>query len=690
MRTKARFSATELAAPLTLLLLSLLSVAGFVFARRAVHSDERRLLKKSGGEVAAVLSSSANSIASSLHLLGNIYDAGGPSFANAAKPLLTASVASIGVAEIVGNDVVVRAMEGSGPSVGEHLDGERADVFRGAAQSNGLLTARIDAAESGPPTLIFASGRLGRLVVFAETSIHPDQPSPAGANTPFDDVEVALYRTPTADPQNLLMTTTTQLPFASPRDERMITVGGEYWLVVTAPRGPIASTQARAVPWIILGGGLGIAAMASGALALATRRRQYALNLVDQRTAELHRAMLDLESARAAADDANRAKSQFLSRMSHELRTPLNAVLGFAQLLQLADLERPEQESVGHIIKGGNHLLTLINEVLDISRVESGDITMSPESVLAGEVVEETINLLQPLAAERSIHLSASREGCAEYVFADRQRLKQILLNLISNAIKYNRAGGSVTLSCEHSSPTRLRLKVTDTGAGIAKENLALAFVPFERLGADRTDIEGSGIGLALSRRLAEAMGGDVGVESEVGTGSTFWIELPLVEGAVDRYERLDEPQLVAAPIEMPSTSVRNVLYIEDNVANLILVERIVAHRPDLRIIPAMQGRLGLDLARQQRPEIILLDLHLPDTDGEHVLQQLRDDPITRSIPVIIISADATTTQIQRLQTAGASAYITKPINVRELLRLLDDHLPVDPDSRGREVAQSS
>ena len=613
-------------------------------------------------------------------MLGDVYAAdplADKAFADGATPLLSGGLTSIGVVEIVDRKAVVRATTGAAAARGTTLDGERASLYERAASTKSLISERIDIVPGGQSVLAFAAGRDDGLVVFADLAIAPNKAVPSSAQSPFGELAGALYRTPTADPQNLLLSTTTKMPFTGTVDERTITVGAEKWLLVTVAKRPISGAQSRTLPWIILFGGLVVAAMAAAALGIATRRRHYALSLVEARTADLRRAMIDLETARATADDANRAKSQFLSRMSHELRTPLNAVLGFAQLLQLADLEQAEQDSVGHIIKGGNHLLTLINEVLDISRIESGDINMSPESVLASDVVEETINLLRPLAAERSINLSASADAmCIQYVFADRQRLKQIMLNLLSNAIKYNRVGGTVSLTCDRPSPTRMRLKVTDTGPGIAAADMGLLFVPFERLGADRTDVEGTGIGLALSRRLAEAMGGEIGVESELGRGSTFWIELPLVEGAVDRFERLDEHLHVVKPCSAQATCVRNVLYIEDNLANLTLVERIVAHRPDLRIIPAMQGRLGIDLARQQHPAIILLDLHLPDTDGEHVLQQLRDDPVTRSIPVVIISADATAGQVQRLQTAGASAYITKPINVRELLGLLDDHLP--------------
>jgi len=258
-------------------------------------------------------------------------------------------------------------------------------------------------------------------------------------------------------------------------------------------------------------------------------------------------------------------------------------------------------------------------------------------------------------------------------VYADRQRVKQILINLMSNAIKYNRAGGSVAVRCT-CGESSLQIGVTDTGPGISSELLGMLFVPFERLGAEHGDIEGTGIGLALSRRLAEAMGGTLSCETAVGKGSTFLLELPLVEGPVERFVRLGPTIDQSEPSASP-TARRKLLYIEDNLSNLRLVERLLESRPDVELIAAMQGRLGLELTRQHLPAAVLLDLHLPDIDGSEVLRHLREDPTTSSIPVIIVSADATTGQVRRLLSSGAYAYLTKPLDVRELLALLDEIL---------------
>lgn len=384
-----------------------------------------------------------------------------------------------------------------------------------------------------------------------------------------------------------------------------------------------------------------------------------------------HRAEDARREAQEAAEDANRSKSQFLSRMSHELRTPLNSVLGFGQLLALEDLSDAQRDSVDHILKGGRHLLNLINEVLDISRIEAGELALSPEAVLAADVVKDAVDLMRPLAGQRGITLSVDGSGaCDCHVFADRQRVHQVLLNLLSNAAKYNRIQGTVVVSCKQDDPDWLSISVTDTGMGIPAERLGMLFTAFERLGAEHGSEEGTGIGLALSKRLTEAMGGTLEAVSALGQGSTFTLRLPRVEGPVDRYERLNGRASAPERTEAPR---RVVLHIEDNLANLTLVERILEQRPGLEVVAAMYGRLGLELANDHRPDIVLLDLHLPDMSGDQVLQRLRDNPATATIPVVIVSADATPGQVQRLLSAGAAAYLTKPIDVRELLRLIDD-----------------
>lgn len=394
---------------------------------------------------------------------------------------------------------------------------------------------------------------------------------------------------------------------------------------------------------------------------------------------ENSRLFVEAQQSRAAADQANAAKSEFLSRMSHELRTPLNAILGFAQLLGMDDLNQRQTQGIHHILQAGQHLLGLINEVLDITRIETGHLAFSPEPISVRDVVSESVELVRTLAERWDVHLYITALGseAAEdnYVVADRQRLKQILLNLLTNAIKYNRPGGDVIIDSQSLPNERLRLRVTDTGPGIPAEKLERLFIPFDRLDAEQGPVEGTGLGLALAQRLMKIMGGRLGVESVVGSGSTFWIELPLTQRPArpaPGSERMVQP--------IPTLPTRQtVLYVEDNLSNLQLVEHILAYRPGVQLLATAYGHASLTQAHDHQPDLILLDLNLPDMPGYEVLQRLRADPHTRDIPVVIVSADATPGQVKRLLEIGARAYLTKPLDVSEFLRVMDSCLHTPP-----------
>ena len=377
--------------------------------------------------------------------------------------------------------------------------------------------------------------------------------------------------------------------------------------------------------------------------------------------------------ARLEAERASRAKSDFLSRMSHDLRTPLNAILGFAQLLEMDELSPEQSDSVRQILRGGRHLLELINEVLDIARIEAGHLSLSPEPVAVSDVVSQVIDLVKPLGAQQRIAITAedSPDHAAVHARADRQRLTQVLLNLVGNAVKYNRSGGSVRVAYGVRGE-RVRVSVTDTGAGIRPEKLALLFQPFERLGADQTAIEGTGLGLAVCKGLTEAMSGRIGVESVVDSGTTFWIELPRADSLAPR----DAPAAAAVDARAAASVGGTVLYIEDNRSNVRLLERLLSRRHGVRLLTGASGDEGLALARAERPDLILLDLHLPDLPGEEVLRRLWANTATRAIPVAVLSADATMNQRKRLLAAGAVAYLTKPLELAALLKLLDETLP--------------
>ncbi|PQV63131.1 PAS domain S-box-containing protein [Abditibacterium utsteinense] len=379
----------------------------------------------------------------------------------------------------------------------------------------------------------------------------------------------------------------------------------------------------------------------------------------------------EAEAAREEAERANLAKSEFLSRMSHELRTPLNAILGFGQLLEMADLRPSDAQSADQIVKAGRHLLGLINEVLDIARIESGHMNISLEAVGAREILMEALDLVRPLAAARRITIDdAQVRNASLYLTADRQRLKQILLNLLSNAVKYNCEAGRVTLHVSlhiEEKGEMVRLGVSDTGKGLTPDLLERIGTPFDRLGAETSGIEGTGVGLALSQRLAGAMNTSLEVESQVGRGTRFWIDLPR---ALDPHTA---PQTPAPWLNAVAATRLVVLYIEDNPSNLQLVQKLLSHRPEIRLLNAMQGDLGLELARSHRPDLILLDMHLPDVSGLEILARLQQNPLTAAIPVVVLSADATPGQVRRALEAGAQSYLPKPLEVRDFFACLDN-----------------
>jgi PAS domain S-box-containing protein len=390
-----------------------------------------------------------------------------------------------------------------------------------------------------------------------------------------------------------------------------------------------------------------------------TRHRDHLEKLVGERTHEL-------VAARDAAEQANRAKGEFLSSMSHELRTPMNAILGFSQLLELdRGLEPRAAGYVHEILRAGHHLLALINEVLDLARIESGRMSLSPEALPLADVVHDAVTLVGPLARQHDVALGVDAlRGLV--VHADRLRLRQVLLNLLSNAVKYNRAGGSVRVRAEVRDMFTVRIGVVDTGIGIAAQHLPQLFQPFSRIGGSRA--EGTGIGLSICERLVRLMGGQIGVQSQPGTGSEFWIDLPR-----DDLAEAPPPRAAAgtgAPAAQPGRHAR-VLYIEDNPANLTLVEMIVQRHPGVELQTAPSGSLGLDLARSGRPDLVLLDIHLPDIDGFEVLARLRADAATRTLPVVAVTAQAMPDDVKRVLAAGFDGYLAKPLDLARFDALL-------------------
>lgn len=369
---------------------------------------------------------------------------------------------------------------------------------------------------------------------------------------------------------------------------------------------------------------------------------------------------------------ASKAKSEFLSRMSHELRTPLNAILGFGQLLERQKPTEVQRTRISYILSAGRHLLELINEVLDISRIEAGHMQFSLEPVSVTDAVDEAIGLVRPLATERKIKIERTDLiDSSPIVLADRQRLKQVLLNLLANAVKYNRDAGRVIVDLAPQPNEHFRISIIDEGPGIPSEKRSRLFSPFERLGAEAGLCEGTGLGLALSKRLVEAMAGTIG-ESAPASGSCFWIEFPQTKDV--RREHGTERELTALLAGLNGQS-KTLLYIEDNVSNLTLIEHLLSEYPPIKLISAMQGSLGLELAVRHQPDLILLDVHLPDLSGAEVLARLKANPRTSAIPVVVLSADATKSQIDRLLAAGANEYLTKPLEVDRFSKVVEAHL---------------
>jgi signal transduction histidine kinase len=401
-----------------------------------------------------------------------------------------------------------------------------------------------------------------------------------------------------------------------------------------------------------------------GRLASSLVRAQ---RLLDSRSAEL-------VAAKDTALQATQAKNAFLANTSHELRTPLNSVLGFAQLLEISELSSEDRDSVERILGAGRHLLALINELIDIARIESGELGLSVEPVLLGPVVLEASRLMEPLAAERSISIVQHCATPGLTVLADGRRLRQILVNLISNAVKYNRRGGSITVTYQARGDSEAAIVVADTGPGLAEGDLERIFMPFERLGAEQNGTEGTGIGLPLARALAEAMKGQLEATSVPGEGSAFSVVLPRAPDMAEGPPGGTGPGVPDPPPRQrdPDRAVISVLYIEDNPANIEVVSRYIRSRPDARLRAVTSGRAGFEAALADIPDLILLDLHLTDIPGEQVLAELRAEPITAAIPVVVLSAEASPGTIRRVLSKGALAYLTKPLDLTELGGLLE------------------
>jgi signal transduction histidine kinase/ActR/RegA family two-component response regulator len=396
-------------------------------------------------------------------------------------------------------------------------------------------------------------------------------------------------------------------------------------------------------------------------------------------------AEMDLHKAMAIAEKANLAKSAFLSSMSHELRTPLNAILGFAQLMESGSpLPTPAQRrSIEQILKAGWYLLELINEVLDLALIESGKLSLSMEPVSLAEVIQECAIMIEAEALERHISVSFPDFDMPYFVKVDRTRLKQVFINLLTNAIKYNRIGGTVVVACVVTTPGRIRISVEDSGEGLPQEKIAQLFQPFNRLGQEMSGEEGTGIGLVTAKRLIEFMDGTIGVESTVGQGSVFWVELDLTHERQHVMHTAESETVVSVEVQ-EGERLRTVLYVEDNPANLMLVEDLIARRCDIRLLSATDGSRGIEIARDSLPDMILMDINLPGISGIQAMKVLRDDPATAHIPVVALTGNAIPGDIRKGLEAGFFSYVTKPIDVAKFMNTLDATLEFAHVESGR------
>jgi PAS domain S-box-containing protein len=391
----------------------------------------------------------------------------------------------------------------------------------------------------------------------------------------------------------------------------------------------------------------------------------------------LQETNVEMESAKSAAEKANLAKSDFLSSMSHELRSPLNAILGFAQLMATASPapSDSQKESITQILQAGWHLLKLINEILDLSSVESGKVSLSLEPVALPEVLAECQAMMEAQAQQRGISMHFPQFEQPSFVWADQTRLKQIVINLLSNAIKYNQTHGQVTVAFSAVSSDRIRISFTDTGAGLTQEKMAQLFQPFNRLGQEAGSVAGTGIGLVVTKQLVELMDGVLGFDSTVGQGSVFWVELRSTPAPDLKVGLIVQaaPEPASEPANEPAKAPqKTLLYIEDNPANMKLVERLIDRRPDISLLTAVNGTLGIELARSSLPDVILMDINLPGISGIDALKVLREDPLTAHIPVVALSANAMLRDIELGRQLGFFRYLTKPIAVEEFMTTLD------------------
>lgn len=621
-------------------------------AVRFAYQDSREEIQRTQAKkIVALLELAVGSVEGELSALDAVANSPGVDLdvvATLAESQLDQEAPGSMIFVIDGDDVAVSVGADGPTDVRVDVLSELVDRAQLSGQMVTVLVNRLTEGGDPAPMLLLALPKSGARAIVRASPVSGATPIDFPPESPYSDLDFDLYASSQPSPDTLVLTT---------RSERIVRnsiqlpvgVGADGWLIVTAERSRLTSPLVAQLWWIVLVVFF-VAAVIVGVIISLHRR------------------------GRESAERASRLKSEFVSRMSHELRTPLNSVLGYAQLLALGDLDDGQARSVRRIRDAGRHLLDLINEALDLSRVEAGTLSLSIEPVLVSDIVNEVLDLQRPIAESAGVNLDVTLcETCEHHVLADRQRLRQVLLNLVSNAVKYNHPGGAVTVECRCPDAVggggKLEILVADTGGGINPDEAHLLFEPFERLGAERAGIDGTGIGLALSRQLTEAMGGTLELVSSGEGGSTFKVLLGQAGDPTRGYAT------VGGAAEVANRSF-TLLYVDDNVENVKLLEQILELRPHVELITMMEGRHVVQMAEAHHPALVLLDLHLPDVDGDEILGQLRGLHATADIPIAMLSADASPSQVHRLLDAGAIDYLTKPLHVQRLLDLIDDKIP--------------